>query len=195
MEMKAPLPVCLPNGGVPRAARRRGFTLIELLVVIGVLVILAGVLLPAVSKARGAAWRIACRSNLRSVGAGLRLYLNESNDMMPMCAQKPSATVEGQPVSTDPRIVDVLQRYIDNPKVFRCPEDVVQNYYVSEGTSYEYNSALGGLRVNQSRIGKQWGEGQTHVMNDYGPFHGGKDIKGSYNYLFADGHVGDGHEQ
>src|SRR5882724_1470634 len=62
---------------------KQAFTLVELLVVIGIIALLIGILLPALSKARESANTVKCAANLRSVGQGISLYLAEFRGTYP----------------------------------------------------------------------------------------------------------------
>lgn len=62
---------------------RRGFTLIELLVVIAIIAILAAILFPVFAKARAAAQKSNCQSNMKQIGSAFKMYLQDWHDAYP----------------------------------------------------------------------------------------------------------------
>ena len=62
---------------------KKSFTLIELLVVIAIIAILAGLLLPSLTRARGTARKIQCTANISQLGKGFISYAADNDDMFP----------------------------------------------------------------------------------------------------------------
>jgi prepilin-type N-terminal cleavage/methylation domain-containing protein/prepilin-type processing-associated H-X9-DG protein len=93
---------------------RKRFTLIELLVVIAIIAILAGMLLPALNKARDKARDISCRSNIKQLSYATLFYADAFAGFVP-----PSNTLDGIVWGT--RLF--REKLFDAPKVMYCPND------------------------------------------------------------------------
>jgi prepilin-type N-terminal cleavage/methylation domain-containing protein/prepilin-type processing-associated H-X9-DG protein len=138
--------VMLPTETVMRKTARRNrpcttcftpaFTLVELLVVVGIIAILAGLLLPALARARAEARSVQCKSNLRQIGLGLVLYTQQNNGYVVPSYNlpfAPGATTNftggpSQPLDGWPAILD-RDGYVTSPQqntntTFYCPDTV-----------------------------------------------------------------------
>lgn len=96
----------------------KNFTLIELLVVISIIAILAGMLLPALNKARSKAQSIKCVSNLKQLGTAFTMYCDSNNDYFPL---KIGNSITLSDVDSTGWFLALYQDYLRNPASFECP--------------------------------------------------------------------------
>ena len=141
----------------PSSGSQSGFTLIELLVVIAIIAILAALLLPALSRAKDRAMRIACVNALRQNGIAWSMYTSDFNKLMPChwpAGSNPWRTYEAYRVLPSSGVISSTQdppdpdgpwnlgllwatKLAPNPKVFYCPSgrqsgiDWTYDYYSS----------------------------------------------------------------
>ena len=190
--------------------KKQGFTLIELLVVIAIIAILAAILFPAFAKAREAARRASCSSNLKQIGLAIMQYTQEYDEKLPNYDATPWQRA--------------VYPYIKSADVFRCPSN-------PKGTDVNYPAAGNvpdlpvSYAANVHLMSPSWASGYVNqsviqapaqkIMlaevlapdNDY-PMYGGYVYSdwvtaantqiqnigfsghlGTANFLFVDGHV------
>ena len=148
------LPRSAPHRGTDHAitrtmhaqlGRRLGFTLIELLVVVAVLAVLAGGLLPALTKARAKQRRIACVGNLKIVGLGFRIYAADHNDRLPTAAWA-NRDRTGVATVVPAHYYRMMSNGLTTQRVLWCPSDTrkpVTNWDAFSTANVSYFIGLG----------------------------------------------------
>jgi prepilin-type N-terminal cleavage/methylation domain-containing protein/prepilin-type processing-associated H-X9-DG protein len=130
----------------------RGFTLIELLVVIAIIAILAAILFPVFARARESARRASCLSNLKQIGLGIMMYIQDYDERYPQrivgsWGTRPYAiqndptmpghlflTSDGAPTNHWVTWMDLIYPYTKSTQVFVCPS--VSDSIAGGGTAY-----------------------------------------------------------
>jgi len=134
-----------------KQCNKAGFTLIELLVVIAIISILAAILFPVFARARESARRTSCLSNLKQMGLGVMMYVQDYDETYPTDIHTDSTVPETGWWGTTGLWFwpATIYPYVKNMQVFRCPSSRFQgdgpkglrvtnygaNYYVIGPTS------------------------------------------------------------
>jgi prepilin-type N-terminal cleavage/methylation domain-containing protein len=164
----APSPNSTPRSCRASSARlARAFTLIELLVVIAIIAILAGMLLPALSKAKAKANNTYCMSNLKQLTLSWMMYANDYNDRVVLnWLDSSNAWINGNinlmPDATNINVImqGKLYPYNSSAAIYKCPRDVKNPPNLKQGLprvrSYSMSGRMGAHSDQTSILGTQY---------------------------------------
>lgn len=168
--------------------------MIELLVVVAIIALLAALLFPVFARAKAAAKKTQCLSNLKQIGSALLLYMGDSDDRFPW-AVDPIDKVRSEiwseypdfqsQIPYMPYLHEAVQPYIKSKEVFHCPADSGTNVlddrpfipfqtspsmYQTYGTSYFFRTEIAFKAFSQDRF--QYPADVNVLMDAGGHWHG-----------------------
>src|SRR5690349_11848710 len=112
---------------IRRSSMSRGFTLIELLVVIAIIAILAAILFPVFAGVKEKARQTACASNLRQIGTGVSIYVQDYDKTFPAYRNDNNewgTGTWGSHFESASLWIPQSLPYVKNTKVSACPSDI-----------------------------------------------------------------------
>ncbi|MBN2450206.1 MAG: DUF1559 domain-containing protein [Lentisphaeria bacterium] len=125
--------------------KKRPFTLIELLVVIAIIAILAAMLLPALAKAREKARQASCVSQLKQIGLGVFMYVEDNKERYPNCS-------DNVWISNGGSHVQKLKSYVVDNKMWGCPSAKPTNEENGVANSYFSNAVFTATAMSNAQV-------------------------------------------
>lgn len=175
--------------------KRSAFSLTEILVVIGIIVVIAGLIMPVFLSTRKSAKRVSCISNLHQFGLAAKLYESDFDDKLPH--ENPAKWyIAHLKIHLDP-----MRAYVSDPRIYQCPD----NQYVRQtkigGTDFTMRFVLD-LAESSGSVGQRWrivpdsnsvltycGNHLTNPNHAISDTQGGSITNGTFNALRYNGAV------
>jgi prepilin-type N-terminal cleavage/methylation domain-containing protein/prepilin-type processing-associated H-X9-DG protein len=174
-----------------KSHRSRAFTLIELLVVVAIIAILSAILFPVFARARENARRASCMSNLKQMGLGMMMYVQDYDETFPDRYYENSETTQYWWI--------LLQPYTKSEQLFQCPSSPFSRSTTAI-TNGEYGANLFVIKNNTSSGAEQplklaavQSVSATYALMDWGTYFASASnaYTSNYSYYYLPG-MGEG---